>query len=127
MAFLLAAIGGLGLMGTMSINVLERTREIGVIRAIGASNGSVLKVFIIEGVIIGVISWIVGTALAFPLSRLLGNAIGESFLNTPLTHTFSLTGALLWLAVVVLLSAVASFIPAWNAARITVREVLAYE
>ncbi len=127
MAFLLAAIGGLGLMGTMSINVLERTREIGVIRAIGASNGSVLKVFITEGVIIGVISWAVGTALAFPLSRLLGNAIGQSFLNSPLTHTFSITGALLWLAVVVVLSAVASFIPAWNAARITVREVLAYE
>lgn len=127
MALLLAAIGGLGLMGTMSINVLERTREIGVIRAIGASNGSVLKIFITEGIIIGVISWAVGTLLAFPLSRVLSDAIGRVFLNSPLDHTFSLTGVLSWLAVVVILSALASAMPAWNAARITVREVLAYE
>jgi putative ABC transport system permease protein len=127
MAFLLAAIGGLGLMGTMSINVLERTREIGVIRAIGASNRSVQKVFITEGVIIGVISWAIGTLQAFPLIRLLGDTIGQVFLNSPLSHTFSVTGALLWLAVVVSLSAVASFLPAWNASRVTVREVLAYE
>jgi putative ABC transport system permease protein len=127
MAFLLAAIGGLGLMGTMSINVLERTREIGVIRAIGASNWSVLKIFITEGVLIGVISWAVGTLLAYPFSRLLGNAIGDVFLNSPLEHNFSLAGVLFWLALVVLLSALASALPAWNAARITVREVLAYE
>jgi len=127
MAILLAAIGGLGLMGTMSINVLERTREIGVIRAIGASNGSVLQVFITEGVIIGIISWAVGAVLAMPLSRLLSNAVGEAFLSSPLNYTFSLTGVFLWLVVVVALSALASFLPAWNAARITVREVLAYE
>ncbi len=127
MALLLAAIGGLGLMGTMSINVLERTREIGVIRAIGASNGSVVKVFITEGIIIGVISWVVGTVLAYPLSLLLSNAIGQTFLNAPLAHTFSVSGALLWLGLVIVLSSLASFLPAWNAARITVREVLAYE
>lgn len=127
MAFLLAAIGGLGLMGTMSINVLERTREIGVIRAIGASNWSVLKVFITEGVIIGVLSWGVGVLLAIPLSLVLSNAIGEAFLSSPLSYTFSVWGALLWLVVVVALSALASFLPAWNASRITVREVLAYE
>jgi putative ABC transport system permease protein len=127
MAFLLAVIGGLGLMGTMSINVIERTREIGVIRAIGASNASVIRIFITEGVIIGIISWVVGTALAFPLSRLLGNAIGQIFLNAPLNHTFSVVGAGLWLGVVILLSALASARPAWTASRITVREVLAYE
>ena len=73
MAFLLAVIGGLGLMGTMSINVLERTREIGVIRAIGASNRSVRRIFIIEGIIIGVLSWLVGAALAYPVSKFLGD------------------------------------------------------
>ena len=68
MAFLLALIGGLGLMGTMSVNVLERTREIGVMRAIGASNRSVRRIFIIEGIIIGVISWMAGAILAYPLA-----------------------------------------------------------
>jgi putative ABC transport system permease protein len=127
MAFLLAVIGGLGLMGTMSINVLERTREIGVMRAIGASNKSVRRIFIVEGVLIGVISWAVGAMLAFPLSRLLGDAIGHQFLNTPLNHVFSIEGALLWLFLVIILAALASFLPAWNASRLTVREVLAYE
>jgi putative ABC transport system permease protein len=127
MAFLLAVIGGLGLMGTMSINVLERTREIGVMRAIGASNRSVRRIFITEGVIIGVMSWIVGTILAYPFSKLLSDLIGHQFLNAPLVYTFSLTGAFIWLALVVVLAAIASFLPAWNASRITVREVLAYE
>jgi len=77
--------------------------------------------------LIGVISWAVGAILAFPLSRLLGNAIGEQFLNTSLTHVFSIEGALLWLLLVITLATVASFLPAWNASRMTVREVLAYE
>jgi putative ABC transport system permease protein len=127
MGVLLAVIGGLGLMGTMSINVLERTREIGVMRAIGASNRSVRRIFIVEGILIGVLSWLVGAILAFPLSRLLGNAIGYQFLNSPLKHIFSIEGVVIWLVVVVFLSALASFLPAWNASRLTVQEVLAYE
>jgi putative ABC transport system permease protein len=127
MAFLLAVIGGLGLMGTMSINVLERTREIGVMRAIGASNRSVRRIFIIEGIIIGIISWLVGAVLAYPLSKFLSNLIGSQFLNAPLVYNFSMTGAAIWLGLVIILAAVASFLPAWNASRITVREVLAYE
>jgi putative ABC transport system permease protein len=127
MAFLLAVIGGLGLMGTMSINVLERTREIGVMRAIGASNKSVRRIFIIEGIIIGVISWLVGAVLAFPISKVLSDLIGAQFLSAPLNYTFSLNGAIIWLVLVIILATVASFLPAWNASRFTVREVLAYE
>ncbi|GIK36648.1 MAG: hypothetical protein BroJett011_04810 [Chloroflexota bacterium] len=127
MAVLLAVIGGLGLMGTMSINVLERTREIGVMRAIGASNASVRQIFIVEGLIIGVLSWAVGAVLAYPISKLLSDAVGQQFLSTPLDYTFSISGVLIWLVVVVFLSALASFLPAWNASRLTVREVLAYE
>jgi GAF domain-containing protein len=127
MAVLLAVVGGLGLMGTMSINVLERTREIGILRAIGASNGAVLRIVIVEGVLIGVISWAIGAVLALPLSVLLSNAVGEAFLQMPLDFVFSLSGLLIWLGVVVVLAALASFLPAWNAARVTVRAVLAYE
>jgi putative ABC transport system permease protein len=127
MAVLIAVIGGLGLMGTMSMNVLERTREIGVMRAIGASNGAVRRIFIVEGIIIGVLSWLVGAILAYPISKFLSDLVGEQFLSAPLDYTFSLNGVLLWLGVVVALSALASFLPAWNASRLTVREVLAYE
>ncbi len=127
MAVLLAIVGGLGLMGTMSINVLERTREIGVLRAIGAPNRGVAQVFILEGIVIGVLSWALGSLLAIPLGRLLGNAVGVPLMGTPLRFSYSMNGVWLWLLLVVLLSALASLVPARNASRLTVREVLAYE
>ncbi len=127
MAILLALVGGLGLMGTMSINVLERTREIGVLRAIGASNRGVALVFIREGVVIGLMSWAMGALVAIPMSQGLNQALGQAVMGVPLTYSYSLPGMWLWLGVVILLSMVASFIPARTASRLTVREVLAYE
>lgn len=127
MAILTAVVGGLGLMGTMSMNVLERTREIGVLRAIGASDGSVLRIVVTEGVLIGLLSWALGLLLAFPISRVLSDQVGNLFLGSPLSYNFSVSGALMWLGISVSLSALASFLPAWNASRLTVRDVLAYE
>lgn len=127
MAVLLALVGGLGLMGTMSINVLERTREIGVMRAIGASNGALLGIFLTEGIVIGVLSWGLGAIVSLPLSRLLSNTVGTLLLRAPLTYTFSFPGTGLWLVIVTILAALASLLPARNAMRITVRDVLAYE
>ncbi|TKJ28737.1 MAG: hypothetical protein CEE40_10785 [Chloroflexi bacterium B3_Chlor] len=127
MAILLAVVGGLGLMGTMSLNVFERIREIGVMRAIGASDRAVLQVVIVESVIIGVLSWLLAAILALPLSKLLCDAIGVAFIQKPLTFTFSVDGVLMWLVVAVIVAALASFLPARNASRLTVREVLAYE
>jgi putative ABC transport system permease protein len=127
MAFLLALVGGLGLMGTLGINVLERTREIGVMRAVGASDGAVARVFIVEGVVIGAMSWAFGACLAAPLSGLLSDALGMAFMQAPLSYAFSYEGVVLWLLVVLVLSSLASFVPARSASRLTVREVLAYE
>lgn len=127
MAALLAAVGGMGLMGTVGINVLERTREIGVMRAIGAGNAAVARVFIVEAILIGLISWLFSALLALPVSGLLSRALGMAFLGSPLSFRFSPAGVVIWLAVVVLLSTAASFVPARNASRLTVREVLAYE
>jgi putative ABC transport system permease protein len=127
MAILLALVGGLGLMGTMSINVLERTREIGVLRAIGASNRSVALVFIREGIVIGLMSWLMGAILAVPMSQGLNQALGQAVMGVPLTYAYSTPGLWLWLVIVILLSVIASFIPARTASRLTVREVLAYE
>lgn len=127
MALLLAVVGGLGLMGTMSINVLERRREIGVMRAIGAGNRAVLSIVIVEGLLIGACSWVLGVLLALPLSKLLSDAVGVGFIQAALSYRFSTGGAVLWLGVILAIAAVASLLPARSAARITVREVLAYE
>ena len=125
MAVLLAVVGGLGLAGTMSINVMERTREIGVMRAIGASNGSIRTIVVIEGAVIGVLSWIVGALLSLPFS--LGiNALLTAALRFEVFYAFSMLGLLSWLAIVIGIATVASVLPAWNASRLTVREVLAY-
>jgi len=127
LAIMLAAVGGLGLMGTISLNVLERTREIGVMRAIGAADGAVLQIVMVESILVGVISWLGGAVLAFPLSKVLSDQTGLQLFQSPLTYTFAPSGILIWLGVVVILSALASLLPARNAARLPVREVLAYE
>jgi putative ABC transport system permease protein len=126
MALLVAIVGGIGLMGTMLLNVLERIREVGVMRAIGAKTEAVLQIFIVEGVVIGLISWAVAAILAYPLGKVISDAVGQQFLNFPLSYTFSLPGLLIWLAAAIVLSIVSSWIPAQNAARLTVREVLSY-
>jgi putative ABC transport system permease protein len=127
MALLMAVVGGMGLMGTMSINVMERTREIGVMRAIGASTGAVMQIILVEGMLIGLISWLQGVIVALPIGKLMADQIGYAFVDGPLSYGYSVTGALVWLGIAVLISAVASYLPARTAARLTVREVLSYE
>lgn len=127
MTVLIAAVGALGLAGTMSINVLERTREIGVLRAIGASNKAVRNIILVEGLLIGLLSWAVGALLAMPLGRLMSDGIGYAMFQIPLNYAFSPNGIGMWLLIVLVLSALASILPAWNASRLTVRETLAYQ
>jgi putative ABC transport system permease protein len=127
MAALLALVGGLGLMGMMSINVLERTREIGVMRAIGATSKTILQIFLTEGILIGWISAALGIILSLPLSQLISYSIGVTLMQTPLAFTFSVNGVLIWLILVTVLAAAATYLPAKDAARLTVRDVLAYE
>ena len=127
MTGVLAAVGGLGLMGTMSLNVIERTREIGVMRAYGASSAAVFRIFILEGLLIGLISWGLAILLSLPLSVLLARTIGMSFMDYPMPASISFTGILGWAAMVVVISVIASFLPALSAVRLTVTQVLAYE
>jgi putative ABC transport system permease protein len=111
----------------MSINVMERTREIGVMRAVGASDGAVMRIVLVEGIFVGMISWILGALMAYPIGKLLSDAVGIAFMEAPLTYSFSTNGAIAWLFTVLVIAALASLIPAWNASRLSVRETLAYE
>jgi len=127
MAVLLGVVGGLGLTGTMTINVVERAREIGVLRAVGASDAAVLRIVLAEGMLIGALSWVIGAVAALPISRLLSDALGNVFIDRPLSYAFSLPGAAAWAFIALVLAATASLLPAWRATRLAVREVLAYE
>lgn len=127
MAILTAVVGSIGLAGTMGMNVLERTREIGVMRAIGAVDLEIIKSVVVEGVMIGLISWVIAVVLSFPISYLLLNIIGNAMINAGVPLSITLQGFVVWLLVVLTLSVIASILPARNAARLTIREVLAYE
>ncbi len=127
MAVMIALVGSIGLTGTLSMNVLERTREIGIMRSIGANNRILTRLVMVEGLLIGLLSWAFGVLLAFPISTALSNGINLALFGAPVAFTFTYTGILLWLGVVTLLSTLASVIPARSASRLTIREVLAYE
>ena len=127
MVVLVAIVGGLGLAITMSLNVIERTREIGILRSLGAQNGVVRRVVIVEGLVIGLISWAVSIPCSIPLAIWLGDSLGISLLARPLDYIFSIPAVLMWLALMTVISVIASIIPAQNAAQLTIRDALVYE
>jgi putative ABC transport system permease protein len=124
---IIGGVGGLGLMTTMSLNVFERRREMGVMRALGATPRIVWLLVVAEGIVIGVLSWAIAAVLAWPVSKVLGNVLVRVMFRSGLDFTFEPLGLLIWIIVSISLSAVASFLPAWKASRVTVREALAYE
>jgi putative ABC transport system permease protein len=127
MALLMALVGSIGLMGTMSLNVMERTREIGILRAIGASDGRLMSMVIVEGMIIGLLSCAIGFLFAIPISYWMSDTVSTVIFDYASPVNFTVTGFAIWLGVVVMLSLFASLGPARNASRLTIREVLAYE
>jgi putative ABC transport system permease protein len=126
-AVLLGAVGSLGLSTTMGINMMERIREIGVLRAIGASNGAIRRIVLLEGIVIACLSWVVGFVLSFPIAQWMSVQIGVALLDMPLSYTYSWWAAGVWFFALLALAVAASLGPARNAVRLTIREVLAYE
>ena len=126
MAVVIALVGGVGLSGVLSLSVLERRREIGVMRAIGASSGQVVRLFISEGILLGWLSWLIAIPLSIPAAWYLATK-GLSFaLNSSLAYRFSFNGPLVWLAIITILAIIASALPARGAAKVSVRESLSY-
>jgi putative ABC transport system permease protein len=126
MAVVIAIVGGVGLSGVLTLSVLERTREIGVMRAIGASSGQISRLFIGEGLLLGLLSWLVALPLSVPLSYTLTTQILTTILEEEISYRFTLSGPLLWLVVIISLAVIASWFPARRATRLSVRESLAY-
>jgi putative ABC transport system permease protein len=126
MAVIIAVVGGVGLSGVLSLSVLERRREVGVMRSIGASDRRVISLFVGEGILLGWLSWLIALPLSIPAAYLLTTQGLSLALNQQLAYRFSPEGPLAWLAIITLLSVLASALPARSAARVSVRESLAY-
>ncbi len=127
LAFIIALVGGIGLMGALWINVIERTKEIGILRAIGAVSSKIMGMFMLEGVIQGLMSWMIAIPIAWVVTPLMANAMGQAMFQSQLDFRFNWQAVLVWLGIVLVISVLASVIPAHHATRINVRQSLTYE
>ena len=126
MSVLMAVVGLLGLASALGTAVSERTREFGVMRAIGGARKVIIRNVVAEGVFTALLSITLAIALAVPLAAGIGRLVGVLSFGLPLPLMLSLPALGIWLAITTLGATVASLAPALGAARLTVRETLAH-
>jgi putative ABC transport system permease protein len=125
LAGVMGLVGMLGLASVTGMGVLERTREFGVLKTLGATTKAIMRMVLSEALWTGWISWILGFALALPLTLVLDRIIGSLGFLAPLPLVIGWAGPVGWLLVVLVISVIAGWIPARRAARLTIREALA--
>jgi putative ABC transport system permease protein len=125
-AVVMAVVGMLGLTSSMSTSVIERTREFGIMRSIGARTRTVLLNVISEGVFIGLMSYFITVTLSLPLSLGMGAYLGNMSFRSPLPLIVSPMGLGLWIVILLIGSIAASTLPAQQASKLTIRETLAH-
>ncbi|MBX4196732.1 ABC transporter permease [Candidatus Pacearchaeota archaeon] len=120
-------VGGIGIANTMYTSVLERTREIGTMKAVGARNNDILLIFLIESGMIGLIGGIIGVALGIAISKSLEyiaiHRLGTTLLKAA-TPAYLIIGCLLF---AFLAGALSGLWPAWQATRVKPVDALRYE
>ncbi|HEY7094337.1 MAG TPA: FtsX-like permease family protein [Ktedonobacterales bacterium] len=124
-AGIIALVGAIGLFNTLAMSVLERRRELGILRAMGATGRKVAQVFWTEGVALGVVAWAVAIALGVPVAYGFVRLIGSLLVEVP--FAFDLMSLLWMLVFVVAVASVASLGPVWGAARVRIAQTLRYE
>lgn len=120
-------VGGIGIMNTMYTAVLQRTNEIGVMKAIGAKNSHILIIFLIESGMLGLIGGIIGLLIGMGLSAIIA-FIGRTFLNTILLQAyFSPTLIIGSLTFAFVVGAASGILPAIQASKQSPVDALRYE
>jgi putative ABC transport system permease protein len=126
LSVIVAVVGGIALMGALSIGVIERTKEIGVLRALGARSRTILSIFVMEGILQGILSWLVAIPISFMASPIMANALGQAMFGASLDYRYNWAALGIWFGIILIISVVASILPARGATRISVRDSLAY-
>jgi putative ABC transport system permease protein len=112
-------VGGVGVMNIMFVSVTERTREIGVRKAIGATRRAILTQFLFESAAICLLGGMIGVALSFAVAA----AVDRLLMPASVSPAIVLVALLVSLAT----GMVAGFVPAWRAARLSPIDALRYE
>lgn len=126
-SILIILVGVIGLISSTSINILERIREIGVMRAIGALPNKIAIMIIYENIILGLISFVGSCIIAIPLIIILSNNFGKIFLKAPLNIVYSPQALLEWFLATMLISITVSYFVAKNSQVKPVNELIGYE
>ena len=126
LSVIIALVGAIALMGALSIGVIERTKEIGVLRAIGARSPTIMRIFVMEGVLQGMLSWMIAVPISLLVSPTAAKAMGTVMFGATLDYQYNWMAVFIWLGIVVVISVLASIFPARGATRISVRDSLAY-
>lgn len=126
-ALLAVVVGGLSIASAIGINVAERKRELGILRAIGVNRRQMISMISLEVILMGLAGWLLGVILSYPISILTGNYFGQIFLHSDLSNTLSVQGAFIWLAISITVAFVSGLVPAFKTARSPLKEMLAYE
>ena len=125
-AEVIGVVGLVGLSSMMSTSVIERTREFGVMNAIGAPTSTVRRLVVLEGVFIALASCVVAAIPALLLTIAIGTGLGNLFFSAPLPFQVSVQAIIIWVAIVVGGAILATLTPAFRASKLTVREALTY-
>lgn len=126
-SLLAVVVGGLSIASAIGINITERKRELGILRAIGANGLQTISMISFEVILMGAAGWLLGLLLAIPISIWTGNYFGQIFLHSNLNNTLSVNGAILWFAISMITSFASGLIPAYKTAGSSLMEMLSYE
>lgn len=129
LSLLVLIVSALGMASATGINIMERTREIGVLRAIGATPQIIYRLFVAEGMVVSVVSILLGLLLAWPLSALASAFFGNLILGEGMSLDFVVShfGLGVTLVVTLVFGWLASWIPARQAVAVSTREAISYE
>jgi putative ABC transport system permease protein len=124
-ALIVGVVGILGLANALAASVLERRREIGLLRSMGGSAWRVARVFWIEGLVLGGISWCLGALLGLPLAYAFVQLVDKLVFRVD--FVIAPSACVVMLAAVVIISTLASIVPALRASRVRIADMLRYE